>query len=111
MTEDQSKDKLDYTERMIQISDDVPVRDIGGRQEHKRQWLKNGRLELWQICETIAEFKHRARLSESEAKRLDRHFYSIHGGRMLETIKKSRRSVKKSSRSQLDKLREVFGDP
>lgn len=104
---DESKDKLDYSERMIQISDDVPTRIIGGRQEHKRQWLLNGRLELWQVCETIAEFQHRGRLSEAEAKRLDRHFYSIHGGRMLGSIPKPRG---KGIKSDYDKLRRFFGD-
>jgi hypothetical protein len=106
MNNEESKERLDYSERMIQISDDVALNIIGGREEHKRNWLHNGRLELWLECETIAEFQRRARLSKKKAMELDKHFHSVYGGERL-----SRETPNKlpSDDAVMDYLKKLYG--
>ena len=68
-----------YTERMLQISDNVPLRECGGRMEHKRIWMLEGRRQLWEECSSLQEFTRRANLSEGKAKELNKQFASVSG--------------------------------
>lgn len=68
-----------YTERMLQISDNVPLRECGGRMEHKRIWMLEGRRQVWEECASLQEFARRANLSEGKARELNKAFASVSG--------------------------------
>lgn len=68
-----------YSERMLQISDNVPASDCGGRTAHKRSWMLEGRRQVWEECDSLEEFARRANLSEGKAKELNKAFASVSG--------------------------------
>lgn len=88
-----------YSERMLAISDEVKPTDCGGRTAWKREWMKNGREEIWMECSSIDEFAKRASLSKGKAIELDRHFASIYG---YEPMVKTREEKKR------DKVEDFF---
>lgn len=68
-----------YTERMLQISDNVPLRECGGRMEHKRIWMVQARMNIWHDSDSLEQFARRANLSEGKARELNKAFASVSG--------------------------------
>lgn len=66
-----------YSERMLQISDNVPAKDYGGRTSHKKAWMEEARMNLWKECSSIDEFMRRAHLSKTKAEKLDAHYARV----------------------------------
>lgn len=68
-----------YSERMLQISDNVPLRECGGRMEHKRIWMVQARMNIWHDSDSLEQFARRANLSEGKARELNKAFASVSG--------------------------------
>lgn len=66
-----------YSERMLQISDNVPAKECGGRLAHKKAWMEQARMEIWRECSSIEEFARRGALSKGKAEELDAHYSKV----------------------------------
>ena len=77
-----------YTERMLQISDNVAPHEVGGRLAHKKAWMEQARMEIWKECSSIEEFARRGSLSKGKAEELDNHYSKV---MCMESIKQKKR--------------------
>lgn len=102
---------LQYSERMLQIGDYVPLckQPNAGRLVNKVKWQANAILCIWKDCASLDEFARRCNLSVGKARSLDAHFGRIFGTSIKEKTPPKPRIRKTELQRAEDKLSKMFG--